>query len=141
MSYYFAMIGTKDNPIYELEIGTYKQSGDGTPKFPTEMKELNPFIVHSALDIVEEVQWKNNQLYLKTIDSFYGYQVSAYVTPGNVKFMLLHDVKAEESIRQFFIEINDLYVKMLLSPFYNFNESIKSGSFDMRVRLLAKKYL
>jgi hypothetical protein len=30
MSFYFAAIGTKDNPIYETEFGTSKQGGDGT---------------------------------------------------------------------------------------------------------------
>lgn len=32
MSYYLAMIGTTDNPIYESEFGTYRQGGDGTSK-------------------------------------------------------------------------------------------------------------
>lgn len=29
MTFYFAIIGTKDNPIYETEFGTSKQGGDG----------------------------------------------------------------------------------------------------------------
>ena len=29
MSYYLAIIGTKDTPIYELDFGTYRQGGDG----------------------------------------------------------------------------------------------------------------
>lgn len=35
MSYYLAMIGTTDNPIYESEFGTYRQGGDGTSKVST----------------------------------------------------------------------------------------------------------
>jgi hypothetical protein len=32
MSYYFVIIGTKDNPIYQLEFGTYKGGGNGIAK-------------------------------------------------------------------------------------------------------------
>ena len=62
MSYYFCIIGTKDNPLFELEFGTSKQGGDGVARFPAEARRLNPFIVHASLDIVEEVQWLNNQM-------------------------------------------------------------------------------
>lgn len=105
------------------------------------MRELNPFVVHSALDIVEDVQWSKNSMYLKVIDNFSGFYVSAYVTPSNVKFLLLHELTSEETIRQFFFELNDLYVKTLLNPFYSVNDVIKNSVFDLKVKYLAKKYL
>ena len=64
MSYYFAIVGTKDNPLFELEFGTSKQGGDGVARFPAEARQLNPFIVHASLDIVEEVQWLNPQMFV-----------------------------------------------------------------------------
>jgi len=64
MSYYFAIIGTKDNPLFELELGTYKQGGDGIPRFREESRHLNQFIAHSSLDIVEEVQWIDGKMYV-----------------------------------------------------------------------------
>ncbi|MCJ1421840.1 TRAPP subunit [Xylographa parallela] len=90
MSYYFCIVGTKDNPIFELEFGTSKQGGDGIARFPTEARQLNPFIVHASLDIVEEVQWLNSQMYLKRVDHFASSHVSCFLTPASVKFMLLH---------------------------------------------------
>lgn len=105
------------------------------------MKELNPFIVHAAIDIVEDVQWRSNSLYLKAVDEFYGYYISAFVTPGNIKFLLLHETKNDESIRQFFNEVNDLYVKTALNPFYSVNDPITSAVFDLKVKQLGKKYL
>lgn len=62
MSYYFCIVGSKDNPLFELEFGTSKQGGDGVARFPAEARRLNPFIVHASLDIVEEVQWLNSQM-------------------------------------------------------------------------------
>lgn len=57
MSFYFAIIGTKDNPLFEFEFGTSKAGGDGVSRFREEQRHMNQFIVHSSLDIVEEVQW------------------------------------------------------------------------------------
>ncbi|CAN6616806.1 trafficking protein particle complex subunit 20 [Trichomonascus vanleenenianus] len=141
MSYYLAIIGTKDCPIYELEFGTNRQGGDGVARFSPEMKELNPFILHAALDVVEYVQWTTNSLYLKAVDNFYSYMISAFVTAGNIKFLLLHETRNEDGIRQFFSDVYDLYVKTLLSPFYFTNQPIQSPIFDQKVRQLAKRYL
>lgn len=65
MSYYFAIIGTQDNPLFEHEFGTSKQGGDGQSRFSDQARHLNQFILHSALDVVEEVQWNNGQLYVQ----------------------------------------------------------------------------
>ncbi|KAA8564072.1 hypothetical protein EYC84_012061 [Monilinia fructicola] len=62
MSYYFAIIGTQDNPLFEYDFGTAKQGGDGIARFPEQARHMNQFIVHSSLDIVEEVQWGGGQI-------------------------------------------------------------------------------
>ncbi|KAL9106101.1 MAG: hypothetical protein Q9187_008607 [Circinaria calcarea] len=90
MSYYFCIIGSKDNPLFELEFGTSKQGGDGVARFPAEARRLNPFIVHASLDIVEEAQWLSNQMYLKRVDHFASSHISCFLTPTSTKFMLLH---------------------------------------------------
>jgi hypothetical protein len=78
MSYYFAIIGTQDNPLFEYEFGTSKQGGDGVARFPEQARHMNQFIVHSSLDIVEEVQWAGGQMYgplsyhaLQTTNKYY----------------------------------------------------------------------
>ena len=62
MSYYLAIIGTHDNPLFEYEFGTSKQGGDGQAHFGEQLRHLNQLIVHASLDIVEEVQWTTGQL-------------------------------------------------------------------------------
>lgn len=62
MSYYFAIVGTKDNPLFEHEFGTSRGGGDGVARFREEARHMNQFIVHSSLDIVEEVQWGGGQM-------------------------------------------------------------------------------
>lgn len=66
MSYYFAIIGTQDNPLFEHEFGTSKQGGDGLSRFNDQARHLNQFILHSSLDVVEEVQWNSGQMYVFT---------------------------------------------------------------------------
>ncbi len=100
MSYYFAIIGTQDNPLFEYEFGTSKQGGDGAARFAEQARHVNQFIVHSSLDIVEEVQWASGQMYgiygwlscvvadkstryLKCIDRFYNNYVSCFMTGGS----------------------------------------------------------
>ena len=39
-------------------------------------------------------------------------QVSTFLTAGSIKFMLLHSGKSEDSIRNFFNEVYELYVKV-----------------------------
>ncbi|CAG8456788.1 8525_t:CDS:2, partial [Ambispora gerdemannii] len=133
--------GTKDNPIYEAEFGSSSKGGGEAIVKKDEHRHLNQFIVHSALDVVEEMQWNTNTMYLKSVDKFNEWHVSAHVTAGNIKFMLLHETKSEDVIRNFFSECYELYIKVLLNPFYELNLPITSPAFDNRVRVIAKKYL
>lgn len=71
MSYYFAIIGTQDNPLFEHEFGTSKQGGDGMSRFSDQARHLNQFVLHSSLDVVEEVQWNNGQMYVWVTPSNY----------------------------------------------------------------------
>lgn len=64
MSYYFTIINTRDAPLFELEFGTSKAGGDGAARFSPEARAMNPFIVHSSLDIVDELRWGKDAMYL-----------------------------------------------------------------------------
>ncbi|CCE86306.1 Piso0_004789 [Millerozyma farinosa CBS 7064] len=160
-SYYFVIIGTRDNPIYELEFSSFRSgvSGiqvPGKSQFSPSVKEILPFISHSALDIIEDAQWSTNSFNLGKIDSFYGLMINAFISQGNIKYVLCYDANGsgtngssspslnkndENSIKQFFTEANELYVKCLLNPFYSVNNAITSPDFDHRMKLLARKYL
>jgi hypothetical protein len=164
MSYYFAIIGTQDNPLFEYEFGTSKQGGDGQPRFNEQARHMNQFVVHSSLDIVEEVQWTKGDMYLKVVDKFFNNYISCFATAGNVKFLLLHQPPAtstapstsrsstsiganptspqtEEAIKSFFNEVYENYLKAIMSPFYKVNMEIRSPYFRQRVAAAGKKYL
>ena len=75
------------------------------------------------------------------IDSTPENLVSAMVSNGHIKFLLLHENKNEEAIKQFFQEVFEIYLKKLLNPFYKPNSFIKCLNFDAKVKQLSKKYL
>ncbi|RUS20951.1 trafficking protein particle complex subunit 2-like protein [Endogone sp. FLAS-F59071] len=131
--YYFVIIGSKDNPVYEADLAPTSR--------PSSAADGIKFIIHSALDIVEEIQWNTNATYLKVVDKFNEFLISAFVSAGNTKFMLLHDTKSEDSIKNFFQDVHELYLKVLMNPFYEFNQPITNSYFDGKVRLIAKRFL
>eukprot|EP00698_Gefionella_okellyi_P005978 TRINITY_DN1541_c0_g1_i1.p2 TRINITY_DN1541_c0_g1~~TRINITY_DN1541_c0_g1_i1.p2 ORF type:complete len:136 (+),score=24.14 TRINITY_DN1541_c0_g1_i1:49-456(+) len=126
----FIIVGKQDNPLYELDFGQKRDSSS----------HLSQFVIHAALDLVDEAVWNTTQPYLKVVDKFNDMVVSAYMTAGFIKFMLLHEGRAEEAIRGFFQDVCELYVKVQMNPFYETNQRITSPMFDQRVRALVKKY-
>jgi hypothetical protein len=75
-----------------------------------------------------------------------------------MKFVLLHEGKNDDGIRQFFMDVWELYVKVrtdnnergdllicktktMLNPFHTAHTRIRSSVFDSRVRGSARKYL
>uniref|UniRef100_A0A6B2LQC8 Trafficking protein particle complex subunit n=1 Tax=Arcella intermedia TaxID=1963864 RepID=A0A6B2LQC8_9EUKA len=129
------MVGKNDKPIYELEFDTRK----GVPASET---QLNQFIIHAALDVVDEMMWKNQTMFLKNVDQYKNNQfVSSFVCSGNVKFMLLHPPKNEDAIKAFFTEAHEYYLKILMNPFYSVNTPIESKLFDEKMKALVQKKL
>ncbi|SCV72111.1 BQ2448_4805 [Microbotryum intermedium] len=104
-------------------------------------RHVMQLVAHASLDVVEDVQWTNGAMYLKSIDKFQEWTISVWITPGGVKLILLHEVKNDDGIRLFFQETWENYVKTLLNPFHELNSPISSPIFDARVKASAKKHL
>lgn len=113
--------------------------------------------------------------YLKHIDRYTNHYISAFLTGGNIKFLLLScpDTHAtsnssargasaassarssaytaaaynptspavEEAMKNFFLEVYDVWVKTIMNPFYQANMPVRSPVFRARVAGAAKKYL
>ena len=61
------------------------------------------------------------------------------MTVGQIRFLLLHDKSVNELfIRQFFVDLYNAYLKLLLNPFYIKNSPINSSYFDTEVNKLGK---
>ena len=124
--------GEVDSPIYEAEFINTQRREDNS--------HLNQFIIHAALDMVEDSVWGTQSMFFKSVDKFNDYLISAFVTAGGIKFMLLHDVRNEDGIRSFFHDVHELYVKVLMNPFYQPNSPVTSPLFDSRVKTLGRRY-
>lgn len=50
----------------------------------------------------------------QTVDRFNNLFVSAFVTPGGARLLLLHDGRGDDAIRAFFTEVYELYLRVRL---------------------------
>ncbi|VDN07693.1 unnamed protein product [Thelazia callipaeda] len=135
--YYFFIIGQNDQLIFEMEFPVV----DAKKRRESDTRHLNQFIAHAALDIIDEMSLTSPQMYLKVVDKFNEWFVSAFVTASGMRFVMLHCQKNEDGIKQFFQEIYEMYIKLSMNPFYEIGSSITSANFEQKSVFYAKKYL
>jgi hypothetical protein len=138
-SYYLVIVGQSDNPIYELEYST-KTGGEKS----SDHRYLTQFIAQAALDLVDEYMFTTNNMYLKCVDKFNEWFVTAFVGSNQtIRFLLLHSSPRidDNNIKSLFHELYELYAKFAVNPLYQHHSPIRSNLFDKKAHLLAKKYL
>ena len=132
----FAIVSPNDKLIYSCDL-----SRDDVPR--DDPPHLDEFILYSSLDIVDRVKGVSNDAYLKVVDKFNDFLVSAFVPISSVRFLLLHkQVYSEEAIRIFFQETYSYYIKLVTYNLsYSLGSLISSDQFDSNVRMTGKKLL
>mmetsp|Transcript_1918 Transcript_1918/g.4249 ORF Transcript_1918/g.4249 Transcript_1918/m.4249 type:complete len:148 (+) Transcript_1918:804-1247(+) len=127
----FLIVGRNDVPIYAENLGTSRLPNAGS---------FCELAIHAALDIVDERSLLTTHMYFPKIDTFEEVgQVSAYVTASNMRLMLVHESRSEDAIKNFFYEIHEALIKVMLNPFFDLGQTCKS--FDAKVKQIAKRYL
>ena len=137
-SYYFVMVGKSDNPIFEMEYSTKGADRSFDHRY------LTQFVAHAALDLVEEYIWTTPHMYLKCVDKFNEWFVTAFVGgTSRVRFLLLHDASRidDNNIKNFFLDMYEIYTKFALNPLYVHHSPIRSKVFEKKSYNIAKKYL
>lgn len=135
--YYFVIINEKDVALYEKEWSSTSSEKQNDIQ---DRRHLNQLIAHAALDLVDEHIKTSPQMYLKRIDKFNEYIVSAFVTASGIRFLVLHDKHNDDAIRHFFIEVYEAFIKQSMNPMYKHGEKIYSVRFNHKVEAIGKRY-
>jgi hypothetical protein len=163
----FVIVGKNDMPIFDADLtsmpgaspvggaesgGTLRPGADGEPRPSSSGAQasgsrpqyLYHFILHAALDAMDDAEWTQKHAYLGTIDRFNNLQVAGYIIPGNrLRLMLLHDGSkvSEELVKMFFRGVHQLLIPVVLNPFFLASERLRDAEFYDGVRLVAKTVL
>ncbi|KAN0064248.1 TRAPP subunit [Thecaphora frezii] len=116
-----------------------RQKGIGFARYND--KHVLQMIAHSSLDLVEDCAVGASTMYLKQVDRINEWSTSCFLVPGGVKFLILHEHKHDDGIRNFFLDVWEAYLKVSMNPFHDINTPITSPSFDSRVKASARKHL
>ncbi|XP_039050890.1 probable trafficking protein particle complex subunit 2, partial [Hibiscus syriacus] len=74
----FNIVSRNGIPIYEAEVGSIAKRDDAA--------QLQQFVLHAALDIVQDLAWTTSAMFLKSIDEFNDLVVSVYVTADHILY-------------------------------------------------------
>ena len=96
--------------------------------------------LHSALDYIEEYKAMQStttaEMYLGLLNPMDEYRSYGYITPMDIKFILLiseDDATDDRMIREFMLSLHQLYIRYMLNPFSQYGRNIQAPSFEQGV--------
>ena len=136
----FVIVGKNDAPLYDVDLAADPSSSGQVADAQARPQYLYHFILHAALDALDDAEWTQKTAYLGTVDRFNNLNVAGYIVPGNrMRLMLLHDsAKSDELIKMFFRGVHQLLVPIVCNPFFLNGERIKDSEFDEGVTTVAR---
>lgn len=100
----FMIVSPEDSQVYEVRLSGEK-----------EITYFHELISYSSIDLVEAAEWTTNTMYLKTVDRFNEMLINCFITPGRMRFLLIHTWKnKDDAIKNFFCDVYEYYTKVFI---------------------------
>ncbi|CCW64624.1 unnamed protein product [Phytomonas sp. EM1] len=129
--YYLRIVGPHDSTIFECS--STKSTGQDDL--------MCQFMLYSSLDVLEDIVWQRDDLYVSKVDRPYGekYYVSAFVGLAPIRLVMMQDTEPKDSLRAFFLEAYEITMKHLLNPFFDATKKIESVSLHNSIMTLLNR--
>jgi hypothetical protein len=85
------IVSPEDCQVYEKKIPSYKK----------EINYMHELIAYASLDMVELSEWQTNNMFMKQVDKFNDSIIHCFVTPGRMRFLLLHEGISDDYIKAY----------------------------------------
>ncbi|PRW59464.1 trafficking particle complex subunit 2-like [Chlorella sorokiniana] len=131
---HMVIVGAEDVPLFEADLTAKSTDAGAREERP---QYLYHFVLHAALDAVEEQEWRTTAMHLGVVDRFNNLQVSAFTTAARTKFLLLHDGRSDDLVKSFFRDVYELYLRVMLNPFHTPTSKITAPLFHHKLAPLA----
>lgn len=130
MAQYLVITGKDDYPIFTCALSEAAES----------KHDLNQFVMHAALDLVDERLKTADTMFMHRVDEFNDSQVSAFVTASRFKMLVLHDRTLDSSsLKSFFVDAYEVLLKAIANPFFSDHSPVETRGFRQNILKLASK--
>ncbi|XP_029654330.1 trafficking protein particle complex subunit 2-like [Octopus sinensis] len=97
-------------------------------------------LAYGSLDLITDMFWQKETNYLGVVDRFCQFVVSAFVAYSGVMFLLVHYDRPDDWSKSFLTDVFELYSRVSLNPFFDFEDYIHSKDFMENMKQLCRKH-
>ena len=120
MSLYFFITNKQSKLLFESFVNASESTDIITNK-----QFLLQFVGYASLDIIDQCEIANEQLFHPNVDRFEDLNVSCYVSLSGLRIVVVHELSySNELLKEFLYRCHELVLLALINPFFSMETKI-----------------